>query len=68
MILIVFFLFSNCKLHGLDEVLAVRGLVDRKRLGETDLFGVLAQDARKDRVEGHCQLFLFHFPLIKAAA
>ena len=36
---------------GLDEVLAVRGLVDRKRLGETDLFGVLAQDARKDRVE-----------------
>ena len=36
---------------GLDEVLAVRGLVDRKRLGKTDLFGVLAQDARKDRVE-----------------
>ena len=36
---------------GLDEVLAVRGLVDRKRLGETDLFGILAQDARKDRVE-----------------
>ena len=36
----------------LMRFLAVRGLVDRERIGEADPFGVLAQDARKDRVEG----------------
>ena len=36
---------------GLQQVLAVAGFVDGERIGEPDLFGVLAQDARKDRVE-----------------
>ena len=36
---------------GFDEVLGVRGFVDRERIGEADPFGVLPQDARKDRVE-----------------
>ena len=38
--------------HGLDQVPAVRGVVDRERLGEADPSGVFAQDAREDRVEG----------------
>ena len=36
---------------GLQQVFAVAGFVDRERIGEPDLFGVLPQDARKDRVE-----------------
>ncbi|CDC95621.1 putative uncharacterized protein [Alistipes sp. CAG:268] len=36
----------------LEQVLAVRRLVDGERLGETDAVGILAQDPREDRVEG----------------
>ena len=35
----------------LQEVLAVAGFVDRERVGEPDLPGVLPQDTRKNRVE-----------------
>ena len=37
---------------GLQQVLAVRRFVDGERIGETDAVGVLAQDTRKNRVEG----------------
>ena len=47
--------FSSSRLSfaddGFQQVLAVGGLVDGERLRETDAVGVLAQDARKDRVE-----------------
>ncbi len=36
---------------GLQQVLAVRRLVDRERLRKTYAVGVLAQDAREDRME-----------------
>ena len=37
---------------GLQQVLAVRRFVDGERIGETDAVGVLAQDTRKNRMEG----------------
>ena len=37
--------------NGLYQILAVVGFVDRERVGEADLPGVLPQDARKHRVE-----------------
>ncbi len=38
--------------QGLYQVAAVRGFVDREGVGVADALGVLAQDAREDRVEG----------------
>ena len=38
--------------EALEQVAAVRRVVDGERLGEADALGVFTQDAREDRVEG----------------
>ena len=37
--------------NGLDEVLAIRGLVDGVGVGKANALGILTKDAREDRVE-----------------